>query len=537
MAVILVLSSVAYVLLRSPIWIGDGIRWLNTVVAPTFPAEGGGNRHFLFPYLAWSVFHAAAALPFLVDTSSNDVTRAGVIAIVQGWNALMAGASLALLYAWLRCSASRPASALGVAITAMSHAFLLHATNMTEPMTSMPLALLALVLVTRFADEPWARWTAGVLIGLAGTFYVIAGFSVVAVAVIVGLRNPRSERKGAARAVMRAAEVGAASAVTFCAIYSIPQLLAHPHGNMEGTVAGAISPDLMGMYGRLELRHMIGAVAGLGNAFWALPSLAGLSQLFHQSPWAIVRSVATMIVAMTFVVSVSWITYRGRSELSANHGWAQAVGSIAWFITVYFIAGYFLPSYEKIWLFAMPPLSLLAALAFDVRQRKDGLRPALLTAGTGLLLVFLNLTFVALPRRFAHNYDLDAALRLSSLVQPNDLVVVHGWDGPSVYATMALSRPLTCVRLTDEALRARLQADEISRRLAADVEHARSEGGRIYFLGLLEQSAEQWQSFFGSQMHLPYALLEPYRRTARVRATIEGAVVTETLFEVVDSPP
>jgi hypothetical protein len=305
---------------------------------------------------------------------------------------------------------------------------------------------------------------------------------------------------------------------------------------VKGTVVGAINPDLMGMYGRLELRHMIGAIAGLANAFCALPSLAGLSQLFHQSPWAIVRSIATMIVAMTFVVHVSWIAYRARSDLSRDR-WALSVGSIAWFITVYFIAGYFMPTYEKIWLFAMLPLSLLAAIAFDVRQQEGGLRRALLPVGPGLLLLLLNVTLVALPRRFAHNYDLDAALRLSSLVQPNDLVVVQGWDGPSVYATMALSRPLTCVRLTDEALRARLQADEISRRLASDVEHARSDGGRVYFLGLLEQSAEEWQIFFGSQMHLPYALLEPYRRAARVRATIEGAVVTETLFEVLDSPP
>lgn len=53
---ILLLTSLAYVMLLSRQYIGDGIRWLPSVTSPDLPHSGGTN-HLLFPYLFWLIYH------------------------------------------------------------------------------------------------------------------------------------------------------------------------------------------------------------------------------------------------------------------------------------------------------------------------------------------------------------------------------------------------------------------------------------------------------------------------------------------------
>jgi hypothetical protein len=515
---------------------------MDMVVGPRFPIEGGGNRHFLFPYQAWLVYHAVSALPFVLDP--NDPTRAPVVAIVQGWNALMAGAGLAILYAWLRWTVSRPAAFVGVAITAFSNAFLLHATNMTEPMASVPPTLLGLLLVTRSPSSRPFRLAAGALIGIASAFYALAAFSLIAAGLIVALqRDDSPKRRMEAKRILGPMEVGAASAVVFASALSIPRLLRGSHHGVIATVVGVADPGTMGMYGRFDLRHLIGAFGGLTNAVCALPQMYGLSQLFHLPKVAIARTLGTFALSAAFLVGISWALYRKRRDPSSNVAArgtdreTQAIAAIAWLATVYVVAFYFLAGYDKIWFFAMVPLGSLAALAFDVCKEGGNWIPPVLTVGPGFLLVLINVVFIACPRRFARNEDLDAALRLRSLVQAKDLLVTPGWDAPSVYAGYALTRPLSCLRLTGAAMDTGFQPAEISKIFAAQVGRARQEGGHVYFLGLLDLTADQWDVFFGSQMHLPYSLLDPYRRSAFPRTQIASTTGDVTLFEVAGNLP
>jgi hypothetical protein len=538
---IFALSTVGYVLLRSPIWIGDGIRYFPVVLGPRFPIDGGGNRHFLFPYQAWLVYHAVSALPFAGDP--NDPTRAGAVAILQGWNALMAGAGLAILYVWLRCTVSRPAAFVGVAVTAFSNAFLLHATNMTEPMASVPPTLLGLLLVTRSPASHRCRLAAGVLIGIGSAFYALAAFSLIAAGVIVGLhRDESGKHRLNAKCILGTIEICAASAAVFASALAIPRLLGGSQG-VVATVVGVTDPGLMGMYGRFDVRHLIGAFGGLTNAVCALPQMNGLSQLFHLRKVAIARTLGTFMLNAAFLVGTAWVLYRNRRNLLLNGAGqgagrqVQAIAALAWFATIYVVAFYFLAGYDKIWFFAMFPLASLAALAFELCQEDhDWVRMAL-TVGPGLLLVLINVVFIAVPRRFARNEDLDAALRLQSLVQTNDLLVTPGWDAPSVYAGYALTRPLSCLRLTSEAIDTGFRPVEVADRFAAQARRARQEGGHIYFLGLLDLTPDQWEVFFGSQMHLPYALLDPYRRSAVPRTQIASTTGDVTLFEVAGNLP
>jgi hypothetical protein len=536
MVVAFAISSIAYVLLRSPLWSGDGIRWLNIVVAPTFPDEGGGNRHFLFPYQAWLVYHAASVLP--LSPNPHDPARTSAVAIVQGWNALMAGATLALLYAWLRCLVSRPAAAVGVTVTALSNAFLLHATNMTEPMASVPPTLLGLLLVTRSGSARGARFAAGGLIGFASAFYVLAAQALLPAALIAALRgNSSPVRRSVTESLVRAAETAAASAVAFSATLSIPRLLAHPRQGILATVIGVSDAQMHGMYGRFHLRHLVGAFAGFGNAICSLPHIyGGFSQVLHLPFASVVRAFGTLVLALALLLGIAWSLYRARARLAADGCWVYAIASITWFATVYVIAFYFEAGYDKIWFFAMLPLGQLVAMTFDVTRQVSNSQQALIFVAPGLFLVLMNLVFVAIPRRFAHNYDLDGAVRLATLVEPRDMLVTPGWDAPSVYAGYALVQPLTCVRLTAEAMDTEFQGTEISHHLSSQAQRARAGGGRVYFLGLLDQSPEQWQVFYGSEMHLPYDLFDHYRQASIARNTIPSSTGPVTLFEFVGEP-
>jgi hypothetical protein len=354
---------------------------------------------------------------------------------------------------------------------------------------------------------------------------------------LAALRGTSSTRRPPlAESAVRAAEIGAATVAAFAATLSIPRLLAPTHQGIIATVIGVSDAHMHGMYGGFHFRHLIGAFGGFASAICSLPQMYGLSQLFRQPLGSVVRTFGTFALVLVLSLSVSWSLYRARTRLTADGRWVDAIASIAWFATIYVVAFYFLAGYDKIWFFAMCPMGQLVALAFDVCSQDTTLRRALLVVGPGVLLLLANLIFVAVPRRFAHNYDLDAAVRISTLVQPTDMLVTPGWDAPSVYARSALRQPLASFGLTGEAMDTEFQAAEISRELSSQAQRTFDRGGHVYFLGLLDLSPEQWQ-FYGSELHLPYELLGPYRQASLRRSEIRSSTGPVTLFEFVGNPP
>lgn len=405
---------------------------------------------------------------------------------------------------------------------------------MTEPMASVPPTLLGLLLVTRPGGARGSRLAGGGLIGLACACHILAVQALLPAALISALRDDSSTtRRPAIESVVRGAEVAAASALAFFATLSMPRLFAHPEHGIVATVTGASDAQMHGMYGGIHLRHLIGAVAGFANATCSFPQMYGFSQLFHLPLISVVRTIGTLLLALTLLFGVSWCLYRSRARLVADGRWVCALASVTWFSIVYLFAFYLLAGYEKIWFFAMFPMAQLVALAFDVRKEERTPQAALMLVAPGLLLVLLNLFFVAIPRRFAHNIDLDGAERIAGIVRPTDMLVTPGWDAPSVYVGYALKHPLDCFRLTAEAMDTEFHAPEVSRRLSSQAQRVHTEGGRVYFLGLLDSSPEQWQIFYGSELHLPYDLLDPYRHAAVSRDTIPSSTGSVTLFELV----
>ncbi|MGH7271698.1 MAG: hypothetical protein ACREJ3_14805, partial [Polyangiaceae bacterium] len=148
----------------------------------------------------------------------------------------------------------------------------------------------------------------------------------------------------------------------------------------------------------------------------------------------------------------------------------------------------------------------------ESRTATDPRWPLLLAPAAILLL--LSVTLGAIPRRFGHNMDVDVAERLADRIKGADLLITPGWDGPSVDLRTILKRPVGCFDLTDETIATSFHAAEVAHRLAAQVDAARARGGRIYVLGLLDESPAEWSLFFGSRLGLPFDVLAPYRARA-----------------------
>jgi hypothetical protein len=529
-----VLLSTLYILLRTPFLIGDGVRWLPLTVAPEFPSESGGTRHYLFPFFSWSIYQVGSWLGL-----SNDVgpVRSDASAIVQGTNALLAAASVSIIYAWLRQSTTRAAALAGIAFAALGHAYLVHAANMTEPMASMVPTASAIWLLGRHPDRRAYRIGAGALVGVAAAFYLIASITVVPGALIVFLREGRRLPGGGLFQRLRStAEFLAPAGVVYLGIIVSSEVLLMSTDGAHAALAQGFNFDLHGMYGRFHPKYLLGALFGLGNALCSFPPYQGLSRLLHIPRTSAVAVLAIGLGGIAFVFGLLLYVFRARRRLVADERWANAIAATAWLGVVYALAVYFLSVYEKIWIFAAFPLSCLVAIAADDfgREGHHTVRRyrTLWFAIPGVALLLGNVFGVAIPRRLQPNLDVVAAVDLANRLQPNDLVVCPGWDPISAHLLSTLRRPVACLSIIQGAMRVKFDAATLSSEVAARIDETHSKGGRVYFLALLELPAEEWQPFFGSQLKLPYEMLEPYRRRARLVERFVTRTYPESLFEI-----
>src|ERR1019366_4064521 len=246
-----------YLVLRSRSYNGDGLRYLPAMLSPTVPRDGGSG-HLLSPYVGWLAFRLCDILG-IQKSGGDGLVNTRAIELIQGVNAFAAGIGLAVLYLWLRDVASRRAALVGVALMGFSHAFLVHATDMTEPIAAVPPMMFGLWLLNRAPDRTWSRTLIGGFIGLGAAFYLIALLAV-APAVWIAARphSPSTRFPQLPRLLRVGVEIAGASIATLAGLIATTRFATN-------AILGANSvsgPSGRALFGSFDPRHFAAGIFG-----------------------------------------------------------------------------------------------------------------------------------------------------------------------------------------------------------------------------------------------------------------------------------
>jgi hypothetical protein len=539
---VLAVGFVLYTLLLSRHHIGDGLRWLPMFTRES-PPQYADCRYYLFPYYGWVLnrMFLALGLPYVLEgLAGPELAR---IVFFQAVNALWGAAGMALFYAFLRaCRLTRAAALVGVTVGGLSNAYLMHATDMTEVLSSVPLMLSGLLLIKSREGSSWACYGGVALIAVSACFYQAAASAILPACLISGFAARGVTERGAYhwKLMIRPVLMGASCFGVFTAVAILCRLIHPPadpaFGIWRTTIGG-------GMYGHLTLRNFTLGLFGFGNALAPLQDWHGGWHFWTSSRPALTFNLVVLSLAYLLVaVLISRGTW-GRARLVQQRQVGVLVGALCWLLAIYVGTSYFEPTYEKLWLFGVLAVAILAALAFDASPiegpatprgwalRADrASKPAIVSVA--IILAAASMAQGALPRRFKPNDGLEAARVLRSVVSERDLVVYPGWDPPAVYVTsgvVPLSGSFFC--LVPETIAADFSAQSVARQLHERVSQTLASGGRVLVVSLLDASPDDWRPFYGEQLHLPYELFRDYRENSFVFLTLPGTRGPVVVYE------
>ncbi|PTL81828.1 hypothetical protein [Vitiosangium sp. GDMCC 1.1324] len=531
-------AALFFLALLSREYIGDGYRWLPYLTGRDVPGPGG-NNHFLTPYLGWGAWRLVQGTGFS-SLLASVTERPVALAFFQGLNALLGAAGLVALFLLLhRCGVSRRGAWLGVALTGLSHAYLLHATDMTEPMASVPWMLLAAAVVRRAPESRGSRWLGGALAGLSGAFYLTSIGVCVLLGSMVGLRYLRHRQLG--RGVVAVLEVGLVAVGTLLGILLVGRWLSAAPVAVGGHAQSFFElPTGGGLFGHFDPRHLMGAVFGFANAFAPLWDWLGAARLLEAPRAVLAYNLTILALLLAFVVAVGLRLRRAAPMLLRSDRAADLAGALLWTVCTYLVASYWSATYEKLWMGGVVGSTLVLCLLFEggepeARESESPVRHWFPLAPV-VLLVLISLVAGGVRRRVMPNEDLHVATELSKRLRPSDVAICAGWDEPSSLLTHVVTPSFECWSIVNEMIATRLRPEVFTARLRALVDQARAEHRRVYFFGLLDQSEEEWRRFNGERLKLPYSVLEPYRGQAVVVERLRGKGGAEfTLYQLCDA--
>ncbi|MCY1074462.1 hypothetical protein [Archangium lansingense] len=537
-------AALLYLSLLSREYIGDGFRWLEEMSAPELPRPGG-NNHFLTPYVGWLAWRLATVTGFS-SLLEHLTDRPAALAYFQGLNALFGAAGLAALFLLLRWSdVSRRGAWLGVAITGLSHAYLLHATDMTEPMASVPWMVLGAAVVRRAPESRGARWLGGALVGLGAAFYLSALGICVLMGATVGLRYLRRREWG--RGVVAVTELGVAAVGCLGTIFFLGRLLVAAPRNLTGHAQSfAEIPTGSGLFGHFDPRHLVGAFFGFANAFAPLRDWLGAARLRESPPGVLAYNLALVGFFALLVLLVGLSLRRAAPALLRSDKVADLTGALLWTACIYVLASLWSATYEKLWIGGVLGTTLFLCILFEGGEQEQPARPSgeperlwrhWLPLTPLALLLLMSLVAGGVWRRVTMNEDLRVATELSKRLQPSDVAICSGWDAPSSLLAHVVTPTFECWSIVNEMIAAGLREEVFTERLHKLLDEARAGQRRIFFFGLLDMDEVEWSRFNGNRLKLPYSVLDPYREHAIVVEKLRGKEGRElTLYQLCDAP-
>ena len=472
------------------------------------------NNHLLYPLdvFAW---HRLLALFGVKATSPFEY-----LALTQIMNAVAAAGCAAVLYRLTLLASGSPGAALAAAaLWSFSRAFLRHATNSAEPMVGLLwscLALLLLALPFRRRLSFWAAMAAGGLLALALATYQSTILVAPLAAVLCWARWGDSGEKPANwRGMARLLATAAGGLGGILVVYGLAYQAMGVFG-IRAKIARFFVVTGSEVFGGISLRNLVLLPLGLAdNLIRVLPEdFAGLRSLLHSHRGlsALAAAVVSLLL-VGFTLAGALRLRRAWPELAPRDRFAFACG-ITGLATTLLGPIVWEPLYDKLWLQPLGCWSFLVVLGVN-RLPAAARRPVWIKAGVIALLalVALNLSW-AIPAHRGETPYLAEAQKIAGIANERDLVI-HDWDQISVlYGTVwgwsprrhRLDFPSTALSLRDG----------VRGELDRQVEAAGKRGGKVSFVGILDQPRAAWDVLLGGRAGVAYEVLAPYRSGARL---------------------
>jgi hypothetical protein len=470
------------------------------------------NNHLLYPVNVF-LWHR-----LLAGIGLRAATPLEFFPLSQLMNAAAAAVTLAAFagLVWL-VTASRWAALLGAALLGLSRAFLLHATNSAEPMVGLMwscLAILLLALALR-RDSLALAAAAGALFAPA-----MASYQSMALAAPIGLALCLAWRRRPLHLLLAAIVGGVlGTGLVYGLAYGLTGT-GTPEAMLRRFFSIGGAPET---FGGLSLRKAAVLPLGLAsNLLAVLPDDFSGFRFLLRHPAALLRVALAILGILALSVVVAARTRRAWPRLPAPAQLGIAAGLAGFCATVIAPAAWE-PLYDKLWLQPIACLTFLlvvalASGAFPVRGKQAGL---LLTA-----VLASNLVWAVADHRRA-TPSLREAEQVARQVAPQDLVV-HDWDQISVlYATIWGRAPGW--HTFDFPTRSVRSGPQVLEELHDEMRRTRARGGRIWFLGILDQPPGPWREFLGKKANVPFEALQTYRKDARIVARLPSGDAAITL--------
>jgi hypothetical protein len=474
-----------------------------------------GNNHLLYPINIYLWNQALSA----VISPPVDALEFGKRSQIMNITAM--SATMALFYVLAKnISGKLYITVFATLGLGLSKAYILHGTNSAEPVlgllwSTLTIALLAWGLCDN-KKQPYIVFLAGIFLALAMATYqtmVLIGVGCLSLSCIK--REENDWKISIKTGIIFLAGCALGALVFFGSAYYYD---------------GSLSPlDMVkrffhldgggNVYGGFSFSKLINLFMGFTLNQFLTPQWAGYRNYLKINFWSYwtVWMACTGTIGTIFLLLVSKEFFKSNSipkiiTLSLSLALLTCIiGPLCWD-----------PTYDKMWL---QPLMLIwfGALYSWKNQKKFGATIIYITLGLTILPNFF-WGFFRNPKEYKY---VQPALELIQTVNPKDILVTD-WNKISIIAG-CLDNKNEIFPLISYASSNPLGTVE---RLSTLHQKAKAQKGRLIFFGILDQPIETWEPFLGKRCGLPFAALEPFRRSCKQIGSFSEKDITLNLYEI-----
>jgi hypothetical protein len=474
------------------------------------------NNHllYLFDVSAWTQF--TRWLGFRYETPLQFFSDVEIMNCLAG-----AGCLAIFCFLLFLATSSWPHALVGTLGYGFCRAFIAQATNANQPMLGIfwSFAALYFAVLSLKRISCWLACVSGFLFALAMATY--QSTILLAFIVVVLMFTGRSGNLG--RFVFNRHRFLKFCAFVFSGIITSVVIFAGAYHYMGVGGPGAmVRRFFWHQEARVYLRMSIGKVANipigmLRNTFPILPSYNGLHGLMARKDLASLASLILVAVFSGFLLFCGVRLWQGRARLNHSEKIGILSAAVGFTFTMLPVVLYD-PMYDKLWI---QPLACLAVfLVISLRVISRGSKLSFLISRTVSVLIIAglasNLGWV-MRAHVSKPYQLAEAQRLSGMLEKGDLLV-GDWDEISDIYSSLLADEDHYFSFPTEAV---ISGVEAVSRLSDVISKTRERGGHVYFLSILDQQEDTWNSYLGTRCGVPYDALRIYREKSKVRGVFQ----------------